>query len=482
MRSECLPLATPYDPAEDPPGSVDPLGTVTTAEQLAEVLFTGMTARMWRSRHLTFTALAALVADHAAAEAGGNEDLRLEARLALERLFVSAIARQEARDDAWRRASRRLPGISLARRGLVSGDQPLGRQTFLKGQAINGPFGVVSRFARHTDIIDEDSRLGRSGQELLLAWAAEQKLPGLLNETTSTSAGMQWLRRLVGDTVKHARDGAWPSAGWWGWEELADRLRPDQTGQRERAVLFQLLTGDRHGVRRRVLELLESKGVMAEYRRFSAHAGRGEIDRHILLDTLRPLTKGNQEEIDRLITYATGLIDAYEQVAGSLESVMRGLLWGLTHHGGRAKVDALLADVRVVKHLAQAGAKLAREVDAFQASYKQLAAYPQVKDTVDVDRLGQLLDDALVAREGQTNLIEQVMQRHVRVQRQKGKGFWIERDAQNWTLISGFGDSEEVPWMHDGAYLHPYRVLNAYSFLTDLDRIAGVEVPDGDEE
>jgi hypothetical protein len=54
-----LPQSTPYDPAEDPPGSIDPLGTVTGAEQLAEGLFPGVTARMWRVRLLTFAALAA---------------------------------------------------------------------------------------------------------------------------------------------------------------------------------------------------------------------------------------------------------------------------------------------------------------------------------------------------------------------------------------------------------------------------------------
>lgn len=39
MRPECLPFATPYDPAGDPPGSVDPLGTVAGAEQLADLQF-----------------------------------------------------------------------------------------------------------------------------------------------------------------------------------------------------------------------------------------------------------------------------------------------------------------------------------------------------------------------------------------------------------------------------------------------------------
>lgn len=32
MRPECLTFTTPYDPAEDPPGSIDPLGTVAGAE------------------------------------------------------------------------------------------------------------------------------------------------------------------------------------------------------------------------------------------------------------------------------------------------------------------------------------------------------------------------------------------------------------------------------------------------------------------
>lgn len=46
MRINELPQSTPYNPAEDPSGSIDPLGTVTGAEQLGEVLFPGVTDRM----------------------------------------------------------------------------------------------------------------------------------------------------------------------------------------------------------------------------------------------------------------------------------------------------------------------------------------------------------------------------------------------------------------------------------------------------
>ena len=41
-----LPMATPLDPAEEPPDSLDPLGTLNYAERLAEVLLPAFTVRM----------------------------------------------------------------------------------------------------------------------------------------------------------------------------------------------------------------------------------------------------------------------------------------------------------------------------------------------------------------------------------------------------------------------------------------------------
>ena len=185
MLFDCLPIATPYDPAEDPPGSIDTLGTVASAEQLADILLPGLTARMWRVRHLTFTSLVALVGARAAAIEGGSEEMRLEARLGLERLFVSAVAcKDEGKEEGWNHAARRLPGIGLARRAIRAGHQQLGKQNFLKGQAINGPFGVVQRLARNLDIIDDDNHLCRNGGELLLARRRSQALAVSLTTPT----------------------------------------------------------------------------------------------------------------------------------------------------------------------------------------------------------------------------------------------------------------------------------------------------------
>ena len=112
----------------------------------------------------------------------------------------------------------------------------------------------------------------------------------------------------------------------------------------------------------------------------------------------------------------------------------------------------------------------------------ELSRHPDVQHAIGIERFNQLLQDAQTGLDGERQLVEQVMERHCRVQEQKKKAVWIERDPTNWTLIPGFGDSEEKPWAYNGEYLHPFRVANAYSFLTDLGRIPRIEVPDAEEE
>lgn len=46
LSNECLPHATPLDPTEEPLGSIDPLGTLSAVERLAEVFLLGFTARV----------------------------------------------------------------------------------------------------------------------------------------------------------------------------------------------------------------------------------------------------------------------------------------------------------------------------------------------------------------------------------------------------------------------------------------------------
>lgn len=345
LAKNSLPQSTPYDPAEDPPGSIDPLGTVTGAEQLAEVLFPGITARMWRVRLLTFAALSAEVSRRV------NPARLLDARLAFERLFVSAVARQEEADQAWKPASRRLPGIGLARQALRAGDQPLEKANFLKGQGVNGPFGVISRLARDVGVVNESGELERAGTELLLAWAADQHLSGLLDDDAGRE-GADWIRKLVRQVSSYLHDpNNWPRKHWQGWKDLANRLRLDQPGSCERAVILKLLSADPLGLRDRMVSRLTDPEILAIYRTIYASENRGDLEREVFSCGFGAIK--TQDEIGKSIQVTIELIDAYETVSGLLETMFRGLVWGLTRNNGQAERTVILQEPTLRPFLAK---------------------------------------------------------------------------------------------------------------------------------
>lgn len=473
LLAKYLPQATPLDPAEDPPGSVDPLGTLSIAERIAEVLFPGFTARMWRPRFLTFAAMAALISERATLSQIRTEDTGLTARLGFERLFVSAVVRQEIREpEAWESATRRLPGRRLARR---AGDMPLGRNNFLKGQAVNGPFGVVARLARQLGIVDEDDRLGRNGEELLLAWAKDQELPGLLDEDNSGTPGKKWLARFVQEIVSHVSEEQWRKPGWEGWLDLAKRLRPDDVCENERETLHRLLYSD--AIRARCLDLLRKRKVVSLYRA-AKDGGRSKQDRSVLIEGVLPLLSVNKRHEDRTIELAIHLADAYEQVASLMEVAFNDLRWGLKYRGEQARPGELVADPRLQPVFRSVCRQLSKSAGLLRERKEQISSVPQMVDLNLIEPIDILASQALTAAESPERLIKTVISRHQKVQKDKGKGMWIE-PGERWTLMPGFGLTNESPLKAEVTYLHAFRVQNAYSFLGELS-LAGVEMPDGE--
>jgi len=431
---------------------------------------------MWRPRLLTFAAVAAVVAERVKASRSEVGDVELAARLAFERLFVSAVVRQQGQNEqAWRRATRRLPGSSLARRALRSGDTPLGRNNFLKGQAINGPFGVLARLARNLDVINEDDHLGRGGEELLLAWSADEQLPGLLDEDNSGAAGRQWIDRFLDATAAHLFDQQWRSPGWSGWQELATPLRPDNVGRQERRVLRRLLDAD--PIRARCLELLCRPDAIAVYRAAS-EGGRSEQDRRVLLESILPALSLHDREEDKVIDLTIRLADAYEEVTSYLETAFNCLLWGLTRRGGQAKPTEIQADKQLQPVFRSLCRQLPKAARRLRDLIERIPAVPQIADRNPLEPLDVIASQATTGGESTACLIETVIARHREVQFSKGKGMWIDM-GDRWTLMPGFGLASDEPPQPQVTYLHTFRVPNAYSFLADLG-LSGVEVPDGE--
>lgn len=474
LVAAALPMATPPDASGDPPGSIDPLGTLGHAERLADLLLPGLTARMWRARLLTVAAVTAAVAERALRHLGGREDARLDARLAFERLVVSAVVRLAVKyPEAYGAARRGLPGSDLARAALAAGDEPLSRHNFLKGQAVNGPFGVMARLALHLALVDEDGRLGRNGPELLLAWAEDQRLPGVLDDAgRSSRPGASWIDDAARQTARCINDGEWPARGSVLWQRLADALRPDQPGPSERRVLVRLLEAD--PVRARMLALLR-QGVEF-YRQYDGE-GRGTVEREVLSRAIRP--RLGHGPVDGLIDAVSFVAYVYEAASGWLQQGFDAILWGLKQLGGSATPDALLAHPAVRIGLEGARSALRSGLRALDTALARLRNSPTLSRPDLTEPLGRLQDDIVAGFDSLVAFRDALVQRHERVQREKRKGAWIDRDAR-WALLPGFGVDGDQPPPHVPAFLHPFRIRNAYALLAGLGEVS-LEAPDGEE-
>jgi hypothetical protein len=466
-----LPLTTPLDPAEEPPGSIDPLGTLAEAERLAEVLLPGLTARMWRARLLTFAAVTARVADRALRDLEGKEDARLDARLAFERLAVSAIVRLAQKNPSQNRPARiRLPGSKMAETALAA-NEPVTRHNFLKGQAVNGPYGVMSRLALQLGLIDEDGGLGSTGPALLLAWATDQDLGGVLDEEQSHGRGAVWVEDAARQTALCLTQRRWPVSNSVYWDRWADYLRLDRVGPAERRVIVELLDGD--PIRRRVLAILRQRaGIFAHH----AEKGRGVVEREMMLAVSTAL---GGDPTDRVIDAVCFAAFVYETAAVWMQQGFDAILWGLKQLGGQATPDALLASAVVRSSLKRVCAGLKCGLRSLHTAVARLQERSELSTEELIGPIHRLREDAAAGAPSPADMLNLLLLRHERVQRQKRKGPWIDRDKR-WTLLPGFGLGGELPPEYGPTFIHPFRIVNAYALLSELGEVS-LELSDGED-
>lgn len=457
--TEWLPYSTPIDPSEDPPTSIDPLGLTTSAEYLADLLVPGFTVRTWRARLITFDAVAAHIAAGVVKRMNDRDDMRVPARLAFERLYVSAVARAEKKQpDGFLDASRNLPGIGLARAALGR-SEPLFKNNFLKGQVVNGPVGVTTRLAKNMDILTADMRGGRAALDLLQAWACDEDLPGVLEfDSPVKLAGSVWLNEVIRTVIDSLSDKPWPKDSAVIWEKILTPLRLDKIGKSEKVFLLKLL--ERDAARGRLFELLRHPEVLAVER--ESNDDRGKHERCILTDGV--MKKLGKEVLDENVRVVIEAIESYEHAAALMTQGFESLLWGLKRYG-RLEAAKLLAVSQVAKRLKETSVEIPSAVNDLDRSIRKLNK--QLGTTLVVDSLIRLRDD-LDECAGKTEaFLDALMDRHEQVQKAKRKGVWIDR-AQSLTLLPGFGVDSDGPPIRVGGYLHPFRVTNAYSMLADL--------------
>jgi hypothetical protein len=229
-----LPALTAFDPETSSEGTLDPLGLYLIADQLATKLVPAVRERMQRIRFLTVMAVGAVLTEELDWDADSGE---CEPWLVWEWLVVEALLRSPTIAPELRG----VPGTLVTKRALRA-HQYLDERSYLKTPRIFGFHGVYKRLAIHLGLVDVHMNPLASAEELVQAWARDQR--SLAGQETNQVFHV-WrtgLRRSLEANPPRTHT-YWNSDQW---EQLAQAMRPDGAGKHERKVLSQLLLNNDH--------------------------------------------------------------------------------------------------------------------------------------------------------------------------------------------------------------------------------------------
>jgi hypothetical protein len=297
----------------------------------------------------------------------------------------------------------------------------------------------------------------------------------LADDAAPEGDGSAWVKRVAQAVVVWLERREWPSSRSRLWNDLAAHLRPDVMRSGERRCLTSLL--DANPMRHRVLQLLRSPRAVGIYRN-CRDEHRSQAERDVLLNGVRPAL--GRDSRDQFIRAVIDAIEAYEFASTVLQTGFDSLRWVLTRESGAVRIERILSHPACGRALSRSLRQMKKSAaDLSQAMSALARVNPGTADGV-LDAMARMRYDVETSLKSERDFVETLLVRHEAVQRQKQKGVWIDR-GDVWTLMAGFGLSDEEPPVYSRAYTHPFRVQNAFWFLLDLGQVS-LPVKDDDGE
>lgn len=423
------PLLSLFDPLTEAEGSLDPLGLASVADQLADSILPGLTARMWHPRFLTAIAVASVVTEQFDRWATDGSP----PYLVFEWLVLEAYAQaDENREMGWTR----VPGIDKARAALRAKEH-LSARCYLKTPTVFGFHGVYKRLAKELAIADLDLGLGKNGRALLRIWEREEKLSGFLDgETGEASKLRRLLIRLVGEGLRQGH-----TVENWRWRFFRDNLSPVKPRAAERRLLWQLLcVPDGNSATRGELFRLMAKPSVR-----TAYETRNE--KHFF--------RGLQDRASNQLRYRLRAIDAYEDACRVLQDGFDWLRW-LSTHSTRKPITA---------------ADFVREGNSLAKRLSPAIKRAQLRlDGLGVEQDFDSLIEGFESVSDAGSFFDCLLERHEQVQRDKPpapKRSWFERGDRGGVVVRLPYRLIEPP-DKTNEFVHSYRTANVASFVDDL--------------
>lgn len=432
-----MPYRSLADPETQSEGSIDPLGLASLADQLADWLLPGMTARMWRPRFLAAIAASSFLVEPFEEDIG--KDGVSPAWIALEWYYVEAVA---ALADENGGNLRRVPGIDKARRALRE-RVPLSARRYLKTPKVFGFHGVYKRLARTLDIVDDSLRLGEKGYNLLKIWQEEQGLPGFLDGNHASGEGAR-IVRTVRDALREALDSGQTQrqGAWAGASLFVNHLLPHTPGYRESDFLWQRLTAAEP--RGEVFTLMRDRAVSAGLDEPLGERG-----------ALRNLLDRTSAEL----RWRLEAIEGYERFCRPLQES-----WDVLRNLSTLKRPAVVLPEDFAGHhrVAQLVPEIARSI---KEGRRFLSGSP-------IEVGFDALVGAFEATGNAQDLFRALWDHHQSVQKGKppeGKRPWFEEAGEGGLVVRPpYRIDQAVPVRE--AFVHPYRLWSVASFIEDLRR------------
>lgn len=338
---------------------------------------------------------------------------------------------------------RALPGSEKARSSLAAG-LPLSADRYLKTPSVFGFHGIYKRLARGVGIVDEELYLGEEGYQLLMAWEQDRGLDGFVDLTLKTGSGPDVRARLQ-DAVRQGLESASTArgGGWQGWRELAESLRLDGIGRRERKALRAILAQEGRGHQAEFLGLLDQAEIRDSW------IGP-EHERDFLTDVSKRCSQGLRESLRAILEYET--------MARHLDDAWNLLLFLSTKLSPTPLTPKAFADTlppaRGPQILVE---KIDRAADAIIETQAQL-------------QFDELTRPFLGVTTG-AGFFLALLERHEQVQRRKpphGKRPWTERSSSDAVVVRAPYRLDEPP-SYENEFANPYRTVACIHLLDDLN-------------
>ncbi|HEX7159572.1 MAG TPA: hypothetical protein VF214_11195 [Edaphobacter sp.] len=421
-----LPALSEADPEVAGEGSIDPLGLALYADRLADLLVPEVTARMQRIRFVTAIAVGAVVTDALWDEPPA--DGVSTPPVCFEWLVLESFVRKLAESGI--AGVTGVPGSSKATSVVMQGKR-LGAANYLKTASVFGFNGVYQPLARGLRVVDNDRMAGERAGPLVEAWESDQGFVGFLNRRPG-SAGAGFRDRLREAVIGALRSGHCttdPSGKLW--VQVARSLGPLKAGPAERKILRSWLLTDEQPIRREL-----ARGL----------AGRPATSEASLINALTPhASKPLRERLEA--------ITAFEGFCANLDAVF-----------------AALRHISTLQGMEPLTALAASKSPLIQQVAQQLPdRYVRMATALEPVGLAVLVEASLgvfANRMRPADLVDQIFDRHRKVQRDKGKREWFEAYGPGVVVRPQYNLGGAIS-LDETLFLHPFRVIPLRLFMED---------------